>query len=187
MKLMDIDSDTLGIPDTDYDARVTMPASEMTRIVRDLSQLGESVRIEVSKDGVRFVSDGEAANGSVLLKQTEGAARRYENFGKPDGDVKDEEDDEEGGSKKKKAKKVKKEQEDVEMDQDAEENEDEEEEAEFKENSDGEGEEEVESSSKKRKAPTAKVVAFPSTSSSLDSSSCRSGQRQGEEDKEGPR
>jgi len=25
MKLMDIDSDTLGIPDTEYDARVTMP------------------------------------------------------------------------------------------------------------------------------------------------------------------
>ncbi|KAJ3551135.1 hypothetical protein NM688_g4899 [Phlebia brevispora] len=52
LKLMDIDSDTLGIPDTDYDARVTMPSSEFTRIVRDLSQLGESVRIEVSKEGV---------------------------------------------------------------------------------------------------------------------------------------
>ena len=73
MKLMDIDSDTLGIPETEYDARVTMPASEFTRIVRDLSQLGESVRIEVSKEGVRFASEGEAANGSVLLRQAEGA------------------------------------------------------------------------------------------------------------------
>lgn len=44
---MDIDSDTLGIPDTDYDARVTMPSSEFARIVRDLSTLGESVRLEV--------------------------------------------------------------------------------------------------------------------------------------------
>jgi proliferating cell nuclear antigen len=153
MKLMDIDSDSLGIPDTDYDARVTMPSSELTRIVRDLSQLGESVRIEVSKDGVRFVSDGEAANGSVLLKQTDSAARRFGNYGQED-DVKDEED-EEGGSKKK-AKKVKKEHEDVEMD---EENEDEE--AEFKENSEGEGEgeEEAETTSKKRKAPSAKVLS----------------------------
>jgi len=50
-----------------------MPSSEFTRIVRDLSQLGESVRIEVSKEGVRFASDGEAANGSVLLRQAEGA------------------------------------------------------------------------------------------------------------------
>ncbi|EDR08291.1 uncharacterized protein LACBIDRAFT_250172 [Laccaria bicolor S238N-H82] len=71
MKLMDIDSDTLGIPDTEYDARVTMPSAEFTRVVRDLSQLGESVRIEVSKEGVRFASEGEAANGSVLMKQTD--------------------------------------------------------------------------------------------------------------------
>ena len=65
MKLMDIDSDTLGIPDTEYDARVTMPSAEFTRVVRDLSQLGESVRIEVSKEGVRFASEGEAANGKI--------------------------------------------------------------------------------------------------------------------------
>ncbi|KAI0085859.1 proliferating cell nuclear antigen, N-terminal domain-containing protein [Irpex rosettiformis] len=71
LKLMDIDSDTLGIPDTEYDARVTMPSAEFGRIVRDLSMLGESVRIEVSKEGVRFASEGEAANGSVLLKSTE--------------------------------------------------------------------------------------------------------------------
>ncbi|OSX62511.1 hypothetical protein POSPLADRAFT_1141431 [Postia placenta MAD-698-R-SB12] len=71
MKLMDIDADTLNIPDTDYDARVSMPSAEFTRIVRDLSQLGESVRIEVSKEGVRFISDGEAANGNILLRQTD--------------------------------------------------------------------------------------------------------------------
>ena len=68
---MDIDSDTLGIPDTDYDARVTMPSAEFARIVRDLSTLGESVRIEVTKEGIRFVSEGEAANGNVLLKHNE--------------------------------------------------------------------------------------------------------------------
>ena len=101
MKLMDIDADQLGIPDTEYDARVTMPSSEFSRICRDLSQLGESVRIEVSKEGVRFASDGEAANGSVLLKQTEAARRKYADYGKK---VK-REDDEEGSSKKAKVKK----------------------------------------------------------------------------------
>ncbi|KAI0691263.1 proliferating cell nuclear antigen, N-terminal domain-containing protein [Cytidiella melzeri] len=71
VKLMDIDADTLGIPETEYDARVTMPSSEFGRIVRDLSMLGESVRIEVSKEGVRFASEGETANGSVLIKATD--------------------------------------------------------------------------------------------------------------------
>ncbi|PPQ91043.1 hypothetical protein CVT25_014029 [Psilocybe cyanescens] len=71
MKLMDIDADTVTIPETEYDARVTLPSSEFTRIVRDLSQLGESVHIEVSKEGVRFTSDSELANGSVILRQSD--------------------------------------------------------------------------------------------------------------------
>ncbi|KAH9846751.1 proliferating cell nuclear antigen, N-terminal domain-containing protein [Lenzites betulinus] len=78
MKLMDIDADTLpvGIPDTEYDTSVTMPASEFARIVRDLLLLGESVRIEVSKEGIRFVADGEATNGNILLKQSAEAAKK---------------------------------------------------------------------------------------------------------------
>ncbi|KAI0045952.1 proliferating cell nuclear antigen [Auriscalpium vulgare] len=170
MKLMDIDSDTLGIPDTDYEARVTMPASEFSRIVRDLSNLGESVRIEVSKEGVRFASDGESANGNILLKQTEAARERYRNYGEDDGsdaeEVKDEDDDEEGRSKKTKVKKEKvkkedgaedEEMEDVEAVENAETNGDAEDEGEFKAKSDDEeGEEEVSDSEskKKRKRPS---------------------------------
>ena len=67
MKLMAIDSDTLGTPETEYEPGVAMASSEFTRIVRDLSQLGESVHIEVSKKGVRFAVGGEVANGNVLL------------------------------------------------------------------------------------------------------------------------
>ncbi|KAG9120846.1 proliferating cell nuclear antigen [Ceratobasidium sp. 392] len=80
MKLMEIDIDTLGIPDTDYDATVVMQSAEFARIVRDLSALGESVKIEVTKEGIRFSADGEAANGSVLLKATESARERYKDI-----------------------------------------------------------------------------------------------------------
>jgi proliferating cell nuclear antigen len=68
IKLMDIDQETLGIPDTEYDAKITLSSAEFARICRDLSQLGESVRIEVSKEGVRFISEGDAANGSIHLR-----------------------------------------------------------------------------------------------------------------------
>ncbi|KAK0244407.1 proliferating cell nuclear antigen, N-terminal domain-containing protein [Armillaria nabsnona] len=125
MKLMDIDSDTLGIPETDYDARVTMASVEFSRIVRDLSLLGESVRIEVSKEGVRFASDGEAANGSVLLKPTEGVGKvpkkdedaEEEGEEEANDDNEDEEEAEDGKKVKKEKTKVKKEKdtEDVEM------------------------------------------------------------------------
>ena len=42
IKLMDIDQEHLGIPDTEYAATIELPSSEFQRICRDLSQLSES-------------------------------------------------------------------------------------------------------------------------------------------------
>jgi proliferating cell nuclear antigen len=42
IKLMDIDQEHLGIPDTEYAATITLPSSEFSRITRDLSALSES-------------------------------------------------------------------------------------------------------------------------------------------------
>lgn len=39
---MDIDSEHLGIPETDYAASIKMPASEYQRICRDLSSIGDT-------------------------------------------------------------------------------------------------------------------------------------------------
>jgi proliferating cell nuclear antigen len=75
MKLMDIDQEHLGIPETAYDATITMSSAEFQRICRDLTALGESVRIEATKEGVKFSAEGEVGSGSVLLKQTAGRDR----------------------------------------------------------------------------------------------------------------
>lgn len=42
LKLMDIDSEHLGIPETEYKCIVKMPAGEFQRIVRDVSVLGDT-------------------------------------------------------------------------------------------------------------------------------------------------
>ncbi|KAH9971871.1 proliferating cell nuclear antigen, N-terminal domain-containing protein [Lactifluus volemus] len=178
MKLMDIDADTLGIPETDYDARVTMTAAEFTRIVRDLSSLGESVRIEVSKEGVRFASDGEAAQGSILLKQTDAARARYENYGKDDDDevVEVKGEDDEDGEKPKKPKKEKVKKEEGAEDEDEEMANGDDEEAEFQAKSEDEGEEEVsDSEKKKRKRPKTSSSAKKKAKKSSDDSAEGSG------------
>lgn len=72
---MDIDQEHLGIPDTQYDATVSMSSAEFARICRDLAVLGESVKIECSKEGVTFSADGEVGKGSVLLRQNAGQDR----------------------------------------------------------------------------------------------------------------
>jgi len=42
IKLMDIDQEHLGIPDTEYAATVSMPSNEFQRICRDLMSISES-------------------------------------------------------------------------------------------------------------------------------------------------
>lgn len=42
LKLMDIDQEHLGIPDTEYAASITMPSAEFKRICDDLVALSES-------------------------------------------------------------------------------------------------------------------------------------------------
>ena len=42
MKLMDIESEHLHIPDTSYDATVRMPSQEFARICKDLSTIGDT-------------------------------------------------------------------------------------------------------------------------------------------------
>jgi len=42
MALMDIGEEQLSVPDTTYSVNVAMPAAEFSRVIRDLSSIGES-------------------------------------------------------------------------------------------------------------------------------------------------
>ncbi|KAK4695903.1 proliferating cell nuclear antigen, partial [Lecanoromycetidae sp. Uapishka_2] len=81
IKLMDIDQEHLGIPETEYSATITMPSAEFQRICRDLMALSESVAIEATKEGVKFSCSGDIGNGAVTL-------RSHTNVDKPEMDVK---------------------------------------------------------------------------------------------------
>jgi len=68
LKLMDIDQEHLGIPETEYAATVSLPSTEFRRICTDLAAMSESVAIDASKDGVKFSANGDIGNGSVTLR-----------------------------------------------------------------------------------------------------------------------
>ncbi len=80
LKLMEIESDSIGIPETDYKATVNMPSAELQRICRDLSVLGDTVTIAVTKEGVKFSvtvrSRARCASFAVLCSSHQRAARR---------------------------------------------------------------------------------------------------------------
>lgn len=78
LKLMDIDSEHLGIPDQQYDATIKLPASEFQRICRDMAVMGDSVTINCTKEGVKFSANGELGSGSVHLKATSNVDKEEE-------------------------------------------------------------------------------------------------------------
>lgn len=45
LKLMDIESEQLGIPETEYKCFIRLPSAEFQRIIRDLTILGDTCKI----------------------------------------------------------------------------------------------------------------------------------------------
>lgn len=70
MKLMTLEAEHLGIPETDYVATITMPSAEFARICRDLAIIGENCSISAAKEGVRFAVDGDLGTGHITLRET---------------------------------------------------------------------------------------------------------------------
>ena len=66
MKLMNLDQEHLGIPETDYAAVIKLPSNEFQRVIKDLSQFGESVVISCTKEGVKFSSAGDIGVGKLF-------------------------------------------------------------------------------------------------------------------------
>lgn len=63
------DEDSLQIPNTVYSNQIVLPSSEFSRIVRELQQISESVRIETGKNVVKFAVDGDVTKGEIELRE----------------------------------------------------------------------------------------------------------------------
>ncbi|XP_058113393.1 proliferating cell nuclear antigen-like isoform X2 [Magnolia sinica] len=68
MKLMDIDSKHLEIPEAEYHAIVKMPSAEFSRICKDLSSIGDTVVISVTKEGVKFSTRGDIGTANIVCQ-----------------------------------------------------------------------------------------------------------------------
>ncbi|GAB5369961.1 hypothetical protein AAMO2058_001451100 [Amorphochlora amoebiformis] len=78
LKLIDIDSEHLGIPDTDYKCVVKMPSSEFKRIVTEIGVMGETVTISTSKESVKFSVSGDMGTGNITLRKNTNVDKKEE-------------------------------------------------------------------------------------------------------------
>merc|ERR1711885_30364 len=68
LKLMEIESEHMEIPEQQYKVIARMPSSEFQKICRDLKEFGETMQVSASKEGLRFSVQGDVGTGIVMLK-----------------------------------------------------------------------------------------------------------------------
>ena len=65
---MEIDSERLVIPDTEYVCTIRMSSKEYKSLCTDLHSIGESVNIACNKEAVKFALIGDIGSGAVTYK-----------------------------------------------------------------------------------------------------------------------
>ena len=66
LRLMEIEAESLGIPEQDYACVVKMPSKEFMTTCRDLNTFGDTVLIGVTKEGIKFSVKGVMGSGNVI-------------------------------------------------------------------------------------------------------------------------
>jgi proliferating cell nuclear antigen len=68
LKLMQIESEHMEIPEQHYKVVAKMPSAEFQKICRDLKEFGETIQMSASKEGLKFSVQGDLGSGNVMLK-----------------------------------------------------------------------------------------------------------------------
>merc|ERR1711998_688788 len=71
LKLMQIESEHMEIPEQHYKVVAKLPSSEFQKICRDLKEFGETMQVSASKEGIKFSVQGDVGAGNVMLKPRE--------------------------------------------------------------------------------------------------------------------
>merc|ERR1712066_720667 len=71
LKLMQIESEHMEIPEQQYKVIAKLPSSEFQKICRDLKEFGETMQMKASKEGIVFSVQGDLGTGNVMLKPRE--------------------------------------------------------------------------------------------------------------------
>jgi proliferating cell nuclear antigen len=69
VKLVEIEADQLGIPETSYSSVIKMPSAKFKKIIGDMGSMGDTCTITAGKKGVTFSVKGEEISGSTTVKQ----------------------------------------------------------------------------------------------------------------------
>merc|ERR1712006_9870 len=73
LKLMQIESEHMEIPEQQYKVVARLPSGEFQKICRDLREFGETMQMSASKEGIKFSVAGDV--GSQRDVETSGSRK----------------------------------------------------------------------------------------------------------------
>jgi len=68
LKLMEIEADTMSIPEIEYATRISLGSADFAKICRDMSIFGDTVTVQVTRDGIKFSAVSEMGEGFAFLR-----------------------------------------------------------------------------------------------------------------------
>ena len=72
LKLIEPDTDELGIPDVSYDSIININSTDFQKIIRDLSNISEKLEIKSIDNTLIFKCNGNFAEAEIIRTETEG-------------------------------------------------------------------------------------------------------------------
>ena len=69
LRRIDIETDSVEIPDVEYSCSITMPCSTLQRIIRDLATFGETCTVSVKVGEADFSAKGEISKMTTTIKE----------------------------------------------------------------------------------------------------------------------
>ena len=70
LKLLDVDEEELVIPDVEINCVVTMPSNDFQRMCRDMFNIGDTVELTSTNEGLLFKCNGDFARQETLIGET---------------------------------------------------------------------------------------------------------------------
>jgi len=70
INLIQINYERLEIPETNYMATISLTSTEYRRICTDMSFLGDTLNIEISKENLIFEIDGDIGKGRIVFQKS---------------------------------------------------------------------------------------------------------------------
>jgi len=79
LKLLEIDNETLAVPDTEYAFKIKGSSHEFQKTCRNLSMFGDSISIDVDSNSLKFTTVGENSSTDTVFNSSSSSSGKNEN------------------------------------------------------------------------------------------------------------